>query len=126
MDINMNKIVIILLLALAAGPVEAQKRNVTDPNAAVAATVVVVDRFGVTPTSLTRPVGPFLLCVRNRRGNNTEHFSLTLDSPGAAEIYSLDTTPRQFHGTVLVDLQPGHYRLRLTNSPELSVAITIE
>jgi hypothetical protein len=124
-----RKIVVILLLALAAGPIYAQKTNATYRNgelATVATMSVVVDRFGISPQEFTRPVGAFLLVIRNRFGDHTEHFSLTLDSPKAPEIYSLDTTAEKFSGAILVDLKPGKYRLRLTKWPELSVAIAIE
>jgi hypothetical protein len=129
MDTLGRKIVIILLLALAAGPIYAQKRNATYKNgelATVGTMSVVLDRFGISPKEFTMPVGAFLLVIRNRVRDNVEHFSLTLDSPNAPEIYSIDTTAEKFHGAVLVDLKPGKYRLRLTKSPELSVAITIE
>ncbi len=124
-----RKIGVILLLALAAIPVGAQQRNATYANGALAhvpVMCVVVDRFGVSPKQFTQPAGPFLLMIRNRRGDNTEHFSLTLDAANAAEIYGFDATPRQFHGGILVDLLPGNYRLRLSNTPKLSVAITIQ
>lgn len=122
-------IMIVWLTVAAAGPIGAQKRNATYQNgqlATVPTMSVLVDRVGITPESFTRPAGPFLLAIRNRRGDHNEHFSLTLDQPNAPEIYGFDTTPGQFHGAFLVDLLPGSYRLRLTNSPSLSVAITIE
>jgi len=133
-EVNMQnpgrRIVVILLLTLAAaGSVSAQLKPATyqaGQLAAVATETVVVDRFGITPQTLTRHPGPFLLCVRDRRGNSTEHFSLTLDSPSALGLVSLDTSPRKFHGAILVDLLPGKYRLRLINSPNLSVAIAIQ
>jgi len=126
---GMKSIAVLLLALAAAGLGFAQLRNKTyQPGelSAVAGEGVVVNRFGITPTSLQRPVGAFLLYVANKRGDQTDHFSLTLDKAGAAELLSIDTTPRKWRGTVLVDLQPGNYRLRLTKSPELSVAIQIQ
>jgi hypothetical protein len=131
MDRVGRRMVVVLMLVLAAAALSpAQQRNVsyaTGSLANVPAESVVVDQIGISPQSgITRSVGPFLLCIWNRRGNNTEHFSLTLDTAGAAQILSLDTSPQKFHGSVLVDLQPGKYRLRLTNSPGLSVPIVIQ
>jgi len=66
------------------------------------------------------------LCIHDHRAVAAEHFSLTLDTGGAPEIYSLDSTPLKTRGAILVDLQPGNYRLRLGKSPNLSVAIQIQ
>ncbi len=126
-----RKTAVVLMLVLAAAALSpAQQRNVSYASGSlvnVPAEPVVVDQFGISPRNgITRSVGPFLLCIRNRHGNNTEHFSLTLDTAGATEILSLDTSPQKIQGSILVDLQPGKYRLRLTNSSALSVAIVIQ
>jgi len=124
-----KKIVAILALALLAGGTgTAQKRNHQyQPSelAANASAAVAVDRFGVSPESIERPVGAFLLAIRDDRGKGADHFSVTADADGAAELYSLDTTASISHGAILVDLQPGKYRLRLKTTPDLSVAIVI-
>ena len=124
---KLKKMVVVLALALLAGGAgSAQKKNKRyQPGALaqVAGEGVVVDDVGITPQSLTRPDGAFLLAIANRRGNQAEHFSLTLDKDGAPEILSLDTTAKDWRVSALVDLEPGKYRLRLTRSPELSMAI---
>lgn len=125
-----KRMAVMLLLTLAVGAVgTAQKRNQSYQPAqlsAQAAEAVLVDRFGISPASIERPAGAFLLAIRDDRGRGAEHFSVTLDKGGAPELYSLDTAPNKSHGAVLVDLEPGKYRLRLKTSPDLSVAIEIK
>lgn len=125
----LQKIVVILALALMAGGVgSGQKRDQKYQQSelsANAAAAVAVDSFGISPDSIERPVGAFLLAIRYDRGRGDEHFSVTLDADGAPELYSLDTTSDKCQGSILVDLHPGKYRLRLKTSPDLSVAIAI-
>jgi hypothetical protein len=126
-----RQIAVILLLTLALAAVgAAQKRNKKYRDgdlAGVACEVVVVDDHGIIQGgNIKRPAGAFLLAIMNRRGDRTEHFSVTLDSAGAPEIYSLDTTPERWHGAVLLDLDSGQYRLRLKNSPDVSTGIQIQ
>ncbi len=125
-----RKTALILLLTLAvAGVCAAQKRSQNyQPSelSAQAAEAVLVDRFGISPASIARPVGAFMLAIRDDRGRDAEHFSVTLDKDGASELYSLDTTPNKSRGAVLVDLLAGKYRLRLKSSPNLLVAIEIK
>jgi len=127
---KLEKIVVILALAVLAGGVGlAQKRTQKyQPSelAANAAAAVAVDSTGISPDSIQRPVGAFVLAVRDDRGQGSEHFYVTEDADGAPELYSLDTTINRCQGAVLVDLQPGKYRLRLKTAPGLSVAITIK
>ncbi len=120
--------VVVLTLTLGAGAI-AQKRNKNyQPSelSANSAESVVVDGDGINPVSIDRAVGPFLLAVWDTRGRGAEHFSLTEDKKGAPELYGLDTTPDSAHAAVLVDLEPGRYRLSLANTPDVSVEITLK
>jgi hypothetical protein len=93
----------------------------------VACEVVVIDDHGIVQGgNIKRPVGAFLLAILNKRGDRTEHFSVTLDSDGAPEIYSLDTTPGNWHGAILLDLMSGNYRLRLKSTSAVSLPIQIQ
>jgi hypothetical protein len=125
-----RRIFLVLLPALVTVSVgTAQKRNHTyqaSELSAQAAATVVIDRFGIAPASIQRPVGAFLLAIRDVRGKGAEHFSVTLDKDGAPELFSLDTAPNRCHGAILVDLERGKYRLRLSKSPDLSVAIEVK
>jgi hypothetical protein len=87
---------------------------------------VMVTRFGIYPQKLVRPEGPFVLFVENRLPGHTEHFSLTLDQNGAAELLGMDSGPQKIRNSILLDLMPGHYRLHLQNNSQLSVAIEIQ
>jgi hypothetical protein len=88
--------------------------------------VVMVNRFGVTPTKIVRPPGPFVLFVENRLPGHTEHYSLTLDQDGAAEFAGMDTKSDKLRNSTLLDLLPGKYRVRFRNRAEFSVAIEIQ
>jgi hypothetical protein len=81
----------------------------------VVAEPVVVRLSGVTPQKITRPQGPFLLCVDNRLPGNDAHFSLSLNQGNSTELIGLDTIPSQTRASKLLDLQPGTYKLTVQN-----------
>ena len=115
-----------VLLAGAVG--NAQKRSKNYQPAELSANSsesIVIDGNGVNPVKINRAAGPFVLAVWDARGGGAEHFSVAVDKKGAPELYGLDTTTDNQHAAVLVDLDPGKYRLSLANTPDVSVPITL-
>jgi len=86
---------------------------------------VIVDTDGVSPASIERPEGPFLLYVENRLPDRTGHFSVGVDQEGSSELVGMDTKDKQVSSSTLIDLQPGSYRLRFTPKANLSVSIHV-
>jgi hypothetical protein len=87
---------------------------------------VLINRFGVYPPKIVRPEGPFVLFIENRLPGHSEHFSLGPDQNGAPELLGMDTGPQKFRNSILVDLQPGKYRVHFRNNPGVSVPIEIK
>jgi hypothetical protein len=127
---ELQKIAAILVLALLAGGLgSAQKRNKKYEPAELSANSsesIVIDSNGINPIKIDRAAGPFVLAVWDARGGAAEHFSVAVDKKGAPELYGLDTKTDNQHAAVLVDLDPGKYRLSLANTPDVSVPITLK
>ena len=125
-----RRIIAVAVTVLLAGAVgNAQKRNRNYQPAELSANSsesIVIDGNGINPIKVDRTAGPFVLAVWDARGGGAEHFSVAVDKKGAPELYSLDTTADHQHAAVLVDLDPGKYRLSLGNTPEVSVPVTVK
>lgn len=87
---------------------------------------VVLNRFGVYPRKIVRPAGPFLLYILNRLPGHTEHFSVTFDQDNAAELTGLDTATAKPNTSMLLDLQPGKYRIALRSRADLTLTVEIQ
>ena len=77
---------------------------------------------GFEPDELSRPAGKFLLGINNRSGLPELTFSIIRENGSA---HATKRMTRQKVWREVVDLQPGHYLLRVLNHPEWKCPITI-
>lgn len=107
-----------------------EKPVLVNPQEKIRAELVTAFPYGFEPEELTRPEGPFMLCVDNRAG--TEALSLQLIS-GANGAISGANSPvyaapiqRGKSGThKVLNLTPGQYVLRESSHPGWQCTITI-
>lgn len=107
-----------------------EKPVLVNPQEKIRAELVTAFPYGFEPDELTRPEGPFMLCVDNRAG--TEALSLQLIS-GASGAISGASPPvyaapiqRGKSGThKMLNLAPGQYVLREGSHPRWFCTITI-
>jgi hypothetical protein len=120
---------VIMMLALLGTAAYAQLKNTTYPPGSlphVPGSPVVVNRFGVSPSTIVRQEGPFVLVIMNRLPGHTEHLSIGLDQPNSPELVGLDTSAAKTLASAFLDLQPNTYRVSFRNNPNLSLTVVIK
>ena len=88
--------------------------------------VIVMNRFGIYPNSITMPAGQFLLVLHNRLPEQDETVQVALKgSEPSASTASITTSAGHAMAWQLLNLAPGSYVASFKNHPNFSVAITI-
>jgi len=89
----------------------------------IRAEMVTIRPRGFNPTTITRPVGPFLLAVHNRSGLRS--VTLRLDPEVGPRLREVQVPREQLDWRAVVDLPPGQYRLTEANHPRWLCRIVI-
>jgi len=113
----------LLALFVATAPVRTAAQTNTVPNR-----VVIIDRNGSRPSTITRPSGKFVLFILNRLEPKDETFTLiSVDRNGLASNVAPAICTDTHHDVVTfpVDLAPGEYWLSLRKHAWMAVKITI-
>jgi hypothetical protein len=84
---------------------------------------VTIFPYGFEPEEITRPVGPFLLAIDNRLGN--EDLSFELVSEGNQRVSADSIRKGRARTQREISLPPGKYVLREQSHPEWTCTITI-
>ena len=109
--------------ALTPAPL-GEKPVLVNPQEKIRAELVTAFPYGFEPEELTRPEGPFMLCVDNRAG--TEALSLQLISSETKSLVHAEPMPKGKSGTnKVLNLAPGQYVLRESSHPGWQCTITI-
>ena len=108
--------------ALTPAPL-GEKPVLVSPQEKIRAELVTAFPYGFEPEELTRPVGPFMLCVDNRAG--TEALSLQLISGANSPVYAAPIQRGKSSTHQMLNLAPGQYVLRESSHPGWQCTITI-
>jgi hypothetical protein len=114
------------LLITAVAPTHIARAADAAPATVVPNAVIVLNRSGLYPSSITMPTGPFILVLHNRLPAQDETMQVVQKGaePGASTP-SVATSAGHAMAWQLLNLTPGNYVVSFKNHPNLSVAMTI-
>ena len=101
----------------------------TTKAAVIPSEVIIIGKNAITPATITRPAGQFVLYLENRSGLPNESYRLDIDgqaiTAATAPLTTLSTQATKWADFTLVNLPSGTYRMTLQNQPGLSVQLVI-
>ena len=97
--------------------------NAQPPPARIEAEVLTITEKYVHPAQITRPVGPFLLVIKNH--SSLKHLVVHIKARGGSDVKQASLDEVGGNWDALLDLPAGVYELTEPGNPALRVTLTL-